>query len=54
MAAVEPSACRHCGIPDREHMQRWTTAAGWHMWVPPTKPQVLARMLMRRTQRATR
>jgi hypothetical protein len=44
-----PSACRHCGIPEREHMQRWTKAAGWHKYTPPTNDQIKARMRARRT-----
>ena len=48
MATVEPSGCRHCGVPEREHMQRWTTAAGWHQWAEPTQEQIAARMLARR------
>ncbi|MEW1760408.1 hypothetical protein AB0393_28340 [Streptomyces cyaneofuscatus] len=44
---TEPSACRHCGVPRREHMQRWTTRAGWHRWTPPTQQQIKARMKAR-------
>lgn len=44
MAGVEPSGCRHCCVPEREHMQRWTTGVGWHQWVEPTQEQILARM----------
>ena len=49
MAAVEPSGCRHCGVPEREHMQRWTKDAGWHRWEQPTQEQIKARMHARRT-----
>lgn len=45
------TACRHCPHSEREHMQRWTTAAGWHQWTPPTDQQRLARMLARRAAR---
>lgn len=48
---TEPSACGHCGIPRRPHAQRWTAAAGWHAWQPPTDAQILARMRARRTAR---
>ncbi|MCC9307719.1 hypothetical protein LN042_11525 [Kitasatospora sp. RB6PN24] len=50
-AVAEPSACRHCGIPHREHYQQWTQAAGWHQWQPPTDAQILARMQARRAGR---
>lgn len=48
-AVIVPSGCRHCGIAERTHFQRWTTAAGWHVWVAPTADQTKARMLARRT-----
>ncbi|MFE9844693.1 hypothetical protein [Streptomyces goshikiensis] len=54
---ITPSACRHCGIPEREHAQRWKQPAGWHRWEAPTSRQILRRMQMRRdlrTVRATR
>ncbi|WP_328973531.1 hypothetical protein [Streptomyces sp. NBC_00239] len=47
MTITEPSACQHCGITRREHMQRWTTSAGWHQWTPPTTQQIKARMRAR-------
>lgn len=43
-----PNGCRHCGIDHREHAQRWTDAAGWHQWTPPTQQQIKARMRARR------
>lgn len=46
-----PAACRHCPIPERDHMQRWTKAAGWHQWTEPTDAQRLARMKARRGAR---
>jgi hypothetical protein len=46
-----PAACRHCPHPQREHMQRWTAAAGWHRWTEPTDQQRLARMRERRNAR---
>lgn len=49
-----PSACRHCPVPEREHMQRWTKAAGWHPWTEPTDQQRLARMRNRRDARTAR
>ncbi|MFE3578769.1 hypothetical protein [Streptomyces vinaceus] len=48
---ITPSACRHCGIPEREHAQRWKSPTGWHRWEPPTNRQILARMNMRRALR---
>lgn len=46
---VEPSACSHCGIPERQHYQQWKPPVGWHQWTPPTQEQILARMKTRRT-----
>lgn len=48
---IEPSGCRHDGIPRREHFRRWTKEAGWHKWTMPTQDQILARMLQRRANR---
>jgi hypothetical protein len=50
---VEPSACRHCGVTKREHMQRWTTGIGWHQHTPPSQAQIKARMRAR-AERKTR
>lgn len=50
--SAEPGGCRHCGIPEHQHYQQWTKAAGWHPWEPPTNPQILARMQARRAARA--
>ncbi|MFF1604188.1 hypothetical protein ACFVYV_43385 [Streptomyces mirabilis] len=46
-----PSACRWCGIPEREHAQRWKPPVGWHKWAPPTQQQIKDRMLVRRANR---
>lgn len=46
-----PAACRHCPLPEREHMQRWATGPGWHHWTEPTDTQRLERMRARRAQR---
>ena len=35
----DPSACRHCGIPEAQHLQRWKPSVGWHVWTEPTKEQ---------------
>ncbi len=51
MREIEPSACRWCGIPEREHMQRWKKPVGWHKWVAPLNGQILTRMLVRRAAR---
>lgn len=48
MTTPNPSGCRHCGLDQRDHMQRWTTEAGWHTWTPPTDEQIKARMRARR------
>jgi hypothetical protein len=47
--APTPYGCRWCGIPQREHAQRWKPPAGWHTWEQPTNAQIKARMLARRT-----
>jgi hypothetical protein len=46
--APTPDGCRHCGIPEREHLQRWHAEAGWHPWTEPTDEQRLERMRARR------
>lgn len=51
---TSPSACRWCGIDQREHAQRWKPPIGWHKWQPPTQQQIKARMLARRTAGETR
>ncbi|MFG3244145.1 hypothetical protein [Streptomyces sp. NPDC048157] len=43
-----PNSCRHCGLDEREHMQRWKPTASWHTWTPPTQDKILARMRARR------
>jgi hypothetical protein len=53
MSALIPSACRWCGIPEREHCQQWKPPVGWHKHQPPTDAQILARMLARRAARTT-
>lgn len=42
-----PSGCEHCGLGQRLHFQRWTDAAGWHKFVPPTKEKIAERMRLR-------
>jgi hypothetical protein len=46
-----PSGCKHCGLPQRPHAQRWKPPVGWHQWEHPTQEQIKARMLDRRTAR---
>jgi hypothetical protein len=48
---IAPGGCRWCGVPERDHCWRWTSAAGWHQWIAPADAQRLARM---RTRRAAR
>lgn len=50
MTAPKPGGCRHCGIDDREHMQRWATGIGWHVWTQPTQQQIKDRMTTRRNK----
>lgn len=47
----QPNSCRWCGIPEREHGQRWTPSKSWHAWEAPTAAQRRARMLTRRMLR---
>ncbi|GGZ83186.1 hypothetical protein [Streptomyces rubiginosohelvolus] len=47
-AAPSPSGCQHCGIDQREHMQRWKPPVGWHKWTAPTQDQIKTRMRARR------
>ena len=49
--ATPTDGCQHCGLPAREHMQRWKPEPGWHKWVEPTQEQIKERMLARRAQR---
>lgn len=55
MAVPIPSACRYCGIPEREHFQRWVSPSnggpGWHWHTPPANALILARMQARRAAR---
>jgi hypothetical protein len=48
----QPSGCRWCGTPQRQHARGWVAAAGLHPWVQPTPVQILARMRARRTASA--
>lgn len=48
---ADPNACRWCGIPGREHGQRWNPDAGVHTWAEPTNEQRLGRMQARRAAR---
>lgn len=43
-----PSGCAWCGLPQRNHCQRWSADAGWHRYEPPADWQILARMRARR------
>lgn len=47
----DPSACRWCGISESEHLQRWKSPVGWHVWTEPTQEQRKARMLARAAER---
>jgi hypothetical protein len=52
-AAFPPSGCAHCGLARDGHFQRWTDAAGWHKWEPPTKEAIRERLLERYETRRT-
>lgn len=49
--APAPSGCRWCGCPEHTHMQRWLPGRGFHAWEQPTRAQVKARMIARRSSR---
>lgn len=48
-----PSGCRHCGLAERLHFDRWTDAAGWHAFVEPSRELIAERMRARYAGRAT-
>ncbi len=50
MTTPNPQGCRHCGIDQREHMQRWVIGIGWHTWTVPTVAQIKERMRARRNE----
>jgi len=35
--------CLHCGLPKRDHAQRWRSGVGWHTWAEPSPEQRGAR-----------
>jgi hypothetical protein len=41
---ANPSGCQHCGLDHSEHLQRWVSSVGWHVWTEPTQEQRKARM----------
>lgn len=45
--AALPSGCQHCGVDERQHLQRGKLPVGWHVWTAPTQQQRKARMLAR-------
>lgn len=47
MTAPEVNGCRWCGVPRREHAQRWTDGVGWHTHTEPTDEQRKARLTAR-------
>ena len=44
MSDYPPSGCQHCGRRRLDHCGRWTDAAGWHKFEPPTKETIAERM----------
>ncbi|MFD0358410.1 hypothetical protein ACFVHW_32460 [Streptomyces sp. NPDC127110] len=48
---ITPSGCRHCGVPEREHVRPWWLDSRWHDWAQPSDRQILRRMQMRRALR---
>lgn len=49
-----PNSCAHCGIDQRQHMQRWAPTIGWHQWVEPSDQIRKQRMLARHEARIAR
>jgi hypothetical protein len=47
MTQPDPSSCRYCGIPEREHMRRWKAGIGWHQWNQPTTQLLKTRLAAR-------
>lgn len=41
---TEVNGCRWCGVPQRDHAQRWRTDAGMHTYEPPSDRLRLLRM----------
>lgn len=37
----------HCKIEKRNHGQRWTQQTGYHVWIAPTKEQIIKRLRQR-------
>lgn len=50
---IAPNGCRHCGIAEQDHANRWTKDVGWHQWVDPGNEVRKSRMLARRRVEAT-
>lgn len=50
-AKTPPNGCRHCGVTQRGHGQRWVPGIGRHVFTQPTDTQRLARMYARRAIR---
>lgn len=38
------NGCHWCGVPQRDHAQRWHVDGRWHNWVAPTDQQRLERL----------
>lgn len=43
--ATDPSACRHCGVSERQHCNRWMPDVGWHQWTEPAWEQRRQRLV---------
>lgn len=50
-AKTEPGGCAVCGVPEREHMQRWHPHGHSKSYIPPTDRRRLARRYARRAKR---
>lgn len=48
-----PSGCRHCGLAERLHFDRWTDVAGWHGFTEPGPELIAERMLAKYAVRDT-
>lgn len=51
-AETAPSGCHWCGVPKREHLQRWTSTSGWHRYAQPSQDLIKSRIRDRAAARA--
>lgn len=52
-SAPTPMGCRWCGVPERGHGQTWVPGKGYHVYEPPTRAQIDARLRVKFANRTT-